>query len=124
MPLTFHGIHNGELVGQTIQLTLTGTVPGGEYLWIFVYSQGDYYVEGTPAPMPSNYWFLPGVTLGTNSADDINAPYAIYAVLANRQANAAIKEDLKITGGNTGTPTIPGGGGAQTVANLTVLRNH
>jgi hypothetical protein len=97
-------------------------VPSGKYLWIFVYSAGDYYVQGAPTSLPANNWYLSGVTLGSNATGDINAPYEIYAVLADAQANSIIKDDLNRTGGNTGTPAIPGADGVQKAANITVIR--
>jgi hypothetical protein len=125
VPLKFDYLYNGESVGQNVQVTLTGTVPSGEYLWIFVHDSTGYYVQGAPTSLSDNYWHLTdGVTLGSNTADAIDAPYTIYAVLADPQANSAIKEDYNRTGGNTGTSAIPGDGGAQEVASVTVIRTH
>jgi hypothetical protein len=90
---------------------------------VFVFSSNQYYVQGTPNPTPPNGWFLPGVNLGsTTDPDDRNAPYAIYAVVADSAANADIQRLYDETNGETGIPDIPGGAGADKVANITVTR--
>ena len=124
IPLEFWKLSNGQSVAHYQEVTLTGTVPSGRHLWIFVYSSGVYYVQGRPIPQPPDFWSLAGVTFGSNAAGDINAPYTIYAVIADQQANGAIDELLKKTKGNTGTSVVPGDGGAQKVAHVTVIRTH
>jgi hypothetical protein len=121
--LKFYKPHKGEELGRQITVELTGAVPRGEQLWIFVYSSHGYYVQDPPSWQPP-FWFSSDVNLGSTDAGDINALYTIYAVLANSQANSAIQQDLNRTGGNTGTPVIPGGSGAKKVAYVTVTRTR
>lgn len=122
-PIRFGKPHPGQREGHLLNVELTGTVPGGEQLWIFVYSTRKYYVQGMPSWQPP-VWFLPGVTLGSGAAGDIRAPYTIYAVLASSQADRVIQADYNRTGGNTGTSVIPGGSGAKIVSHITVKRTH
>ena len=123
-PIKFKIPREGASVGREVGVTLTGTVPKGRYLWIFVFSSGAYYAEGKPGPLPPDYWFLAGVTLGGSGAGDINAPYTIYAVIADAQANAKITKAFDRNNGNTGTRAIPGGAGAKKVTHVTVVRTH
>jgi hypothetical protein len=113
----------GGRLEHHLNVTLSGTVPAGQHLWILVYSLGDYYVQGTPEPSSSNEWFLAGVTLGTDTdSNSVGAPYILYAVLADDQAEAALGQALNETHGETGFPQIPGGTGAIPVAKITVVR--
>jgi len=123
VPLKLQKPDQGEKLGRHITVELTGTVPRGEHLWIFVYSSRAYYVQDPPSWQPP-YWVSPDVNLGSGNALDINALYTIYAVLANSQANTAIQADLNTTGGNTGTSLIPGRRGIKQVAYVTVKRAH
>lgn len=124
-PLRFYRLSNGQSVGRHLQVTLTGTVPSGDHLWIFVYSAPLYYVQGEATPQPPDFWYLPGgATFGLNAAGDRRVPYTIYAVVANAQANKAIARDFHKTGGNTGTRAIPGDGGAHKGPLITVFRSH
>jgi hypothetical protein len=122
--LVFQNLSDGQDVGHYETVTLSGTIPNGEHLWIFVYSSGLYYVQGRAQPQPPNFWSLIGVTFGSTATGDVNAPYTIYAVVADQQADGKISELLKRTKGNTGTSMIPGDGGAKKVRHVTVIRNH
>jgi hypothetical protein len=123
-PLRFYNLSDGQHEGLVVKVTLTGTVPRGKYLWIFVRHLGVYYVQGKPTQQGSNIWYLPTVNLGSSSASDANSWYTIYAVLANLQANTAIQADFRSTArGNSGTPTIPGGSEAKLVTQVTVYRD-
>lgn len=122
VPINFIEPRKGESLGQQISVELTGTVPSGEHLWIFVYSSGEYYVQSAPDWQPP-YW-VSSVYLGANGPADVNALYTIYAVLADTQANVAIQSDIDTTGGNTGTLSVPGGNGAKKVGYITVNRSH
>jgi hypothetical protein len=119
-PIKFQTPKAGTPVGREISVTLIGTQPTGSHLWIFVYSSGDYYVQGAPTPYPSDTWFLSGITLGGDASTDVNAPYTIYAVMADSRANATIEKVLNA--GGTGESRIPGGAGAREVAQVTVIR--
>jgi hypothetical protein len=124
MPISFISPHPDQHVGQEVTVLLKGDVPKDRHLWIFVYSSRQFYVEGAPDPEPPNYWSLAGVTFGANTPDDINAPYTIYAVLANTKANAAIKRQFDQTNGDIGTSTIPGVATVKGLPYVTVIRTH
>lgn len=123
-PLRFEDLRSNESVGPQINVTLTGSVPSGEHLWIFVYTSGLYYVQSTPTFQPPDYWYLEDVDLGGSAAGDINAPYTIYAVLADPQANSAINALLIRTKSNIGASVIPDDAGVQRIAEVTVIRTH
>jgi hypothetical protein len=122
IPLTFQNLRAGESVGPQINVILTGMVPSGNHLWIFIYSSGLYYVQSPPILQPPDYWSLAGVDLG--GSQDAGQAYTICVVLANAQANGAIAKDLARTKSNTGTNVIPGNDGAKKIAQLTVIRTH
>jgi hypothetical protein len=125
LPLTFNALSHPESEGKVVPVTLSGTVPGGEHLWIFVHHAGRYYVQGTPASQGPNLWYLPAVNLGSTLKSDRNSWYTIYAVQANPQANSAIKAEYNnINEVNYGLTVIPGGSGAKKVAYINVYRSH
>jgi hypothetical protein len=123
--LAFYKLYKLENVGKVVKTTLTGTVPSGEHLWLFVCHLKDCYVQGTPWLTRSHRWYLPTVNLGSASPSDINSRYTIRAVLADSRANRAIQAAYKRTGyGNYGLSKIPGGTGARAVAHVTLYRDH
>jgi hypothetical protein len=124
MPLRFKNPKAGKSAGPQVNVILTGTVPSSDHLWIFILTGGLYYVQSPPTPAPPDYWTLADVNLGSSSAGDVNQTYTICAVLADAQANSAIKKDLARTKSNTGTHAIPGHDGARKVAQVTVIRTH
>lgn len=111
VPLGFTSPSQGERLpprGNTV--TLSGSVPSGKHLWIFVYSSGEYFVQGAPQPTGTGNWLLDGVSLGsTTDPLDAKLSYAIYAVLADQQADQEIAQLLATTHGNTGVTDVPGG---------------
>jgi hypothetical protein len=124
-PLAFLKPPNWEAEGKVIEVTLTGTIPRSEYLWIFVYHAGRYYVQGTPASQESDLWSLPAVNLGSTLPSDINSWYTVYAVQANQQANKAIQMEYSNENDlNYGMAVIPGGNGAEKIAYMNLYRTH
>lgn len=124
-PLNFNKPPNWEKEGKVISVTLTGTVPRGEHLWIFVHHAGNYYVQAPLTSEGPDLWSSSTVNLGSSQASDINSWYTIYAVLANSQANKRIQAEYNNSHElNYGMPTIPGGSGAKKAAYITLYRNH
>jgi hypothetical protein len=108
-----------------VKVTLTGTVPPGKSLWVFVCHLKDCYVQGAPSEEAPNVWYLPTVNLGGNFTSSINSWYTVRAVLADSRANRIIHAKYKSTDyGNYGLSQIPGGSGAKTVAQVTLYRNR
>jgi hypothetical protein len=123
--LNFNEPPNWEAEGEVVSVTLTGTVPRGEHLWLFVHHAGTYYVQGSPTSQGPNLWSLPAVNLGSSLKSDLESWYTIYAVLANSQAN----KEIQVEYGNPdevnyGMSTIPGGSGVKKAAYINLFRNH
>ena len=93
VPLTFDRPANSQSEGKVVSVTLSGTVPRDEHLWIFVHQAGNYYVQGTPGVQAPGIWSLSTVNLGSSLKGDVNSWYTIYAVLANPQANNLIQKE-------------------------------
>lgn len=108
---------DGESEGRVISVKLTGTIPHGEHLWIFVYHADLYYPQG-----PGNSLTFT-VILGSSLQGDIGSSYTIYAVLVNSQTNSVIQKNLT-QWGNYGTAVIPGGSASKKVARRVVFRSH
>jgi hypothetical protein len=109
--------------GKVVDVKLIGTVPQGEYLWIFVYHLSLYYPQGTASRQPSKDWYLSGVNLGSSLASDRNSWYTVYAVLVNSQTNSAIRKNFD-QWSNYGMHAIPGGSESTKIAHIYVYRNH
>jgi hypothetical protein len=125
IPLSFYEPHDRDKEGLVVRVTLTGTVPPGEHLWIFVCHHGDCYAQGMPTQEASNIWSLGTVNLGSDLPNDIKSWYDVYAVLADSQANRAIQAKFKSTDyGNNGMSAIPGGSEAKKIAQISLYRNR
>lgn len=123
--LTFNKPSNWEAEGKVVSVTLTGTVPRGEHLWIFVHHAGNYYVQGPPTYQGTNLWSLSAVNLGSSLRSDLQSWYTIYAVLANSQANKAIQAEYRNPNEvNFGMSRIPGGSGVKKAASIKLFRTH
>jgi len=124
-PLSFNKPSNWEAEGKVVSVSLTGTVPHGEHLWIFVRHAGNYYVQGLATSPGPNLWSLSSVNLGSGQTIDINSWYTIYAVLANSKANKRIQAEYNNPHDiNYGMSTIPGGSGAEKATYINLYRNH
>jgi hypothetical protein len=125
VPLSFYEPHDMAQEGLVVGVTLRGTIPPSEHLWVFVCHLGYCYPQGAPTQVTANIWSLSTVNLGSNLASDENSWYTVYAVLANSQANRVILAEFKSTDyGNSGMRKIPGGSGAKEVAHIILYRNH
>lgn len=109
--LRFVAPFDGQDVDRIVPVTLRGSVPSGEQVWIVVQSEGRYYLQGRAEGRgPSrDTWFLAGVTLGSeNDLADKNAAYKILGVRASPGTDADLERMLSGTT-DSGITDLPGG---------------
>lgn len=122
--LTFDSLPDWKSEGKVVPVSLTGTIPVGTFLWIFVYHAGLYYIQGAPMPDGPNFWQLATVNLGSRSGD-LGVWFTIYAVQANSQANKLIQDEYNnMNNRNYGLAAMPGGSGAKKIAYMYACRSH